>query len=173
MSLNLTPIRTAIEEVLEGTIGATRTVTADTFRKGGHSGRETGAQQALAMVKPQYETIFREFTNNDATPISAKASARLADLTVEIRFRYAFSSEILEDKRTTLLDTVLNDGDVAWQALSYPGNLTETNASVATNIISGMLVGPYSFAIDNEDWDNHLVVAELTAVAQINVSQAV
>lgn len=173
MALNLTPIRTAIEELLEGTIGTTRTITADKFRKGAHSGRDVGAQKALALVKPRYETSFKAFTAHDSTPISAKASLRLAELEVEIRFRYHFSSEVRENARTTLLDTVMNDGDVAWQALGYPENLADTNASVATNIVSGMLVDPHRFEITDEDWDNQLVVAELTAVAIVNVSQAV
>ena len=172
MALNLTPIRVAIEEVLEGTIGATRTVTADTFRKGAHSGRESGAQRALALVKPRYVTVFPRIAPHEATQLSAKGSSRLDDLTVMVRFRYRLQSEVREDARTTVLDTVMNDGDVARQALAFPGNLTQTSAAVPTNILSGMLLFE-SFEITEEDWDSQMVVAELTGTVIVDVSQAV
>lgn len=172
MALNLTPIRTAIEEVLAGTIGSVRTVTANKFKKGAHSGRSSGAQRALALVNTRFETNFVSFEPHEATPISAKSSLRLDRLSLVIRFRYSFDAPIREDARTTVLDSVLNDGDEARQALTYPDNLKETNASVATNIVSGMLVQP-RFEVVEEDWDNKLVVAELTAEAIANISQAV
>lgn len=172
MALNLTPIRTAVEELLEGTIGTTRTVTADKFRKGGHEGRSTLARQALALVKPRYTTLFRRLEQHESTQLSAKGSSRLVDLSVLVRFQYKLGSEVREGARTTVLDTVMNDGDVAWQALAFPGNLTETNASVATAIVSGML-DVQSFEITEEDWDAQLVVAELTANAIVELTQAV
>lgn len=171
MALNLTPIRTAIEEILEGTIGTTRTVAANKFKKGAHSGREATAQKAMAIVKPRYETMFGPRLPHEATPISGKSSMRLDRLGVTVRFRYKFESEVRENARTTVIDTVMNDGDIAQQALTFHDNLKETNASVATNIVSGMLLEP-EFQITDEDWENQLVIAELTATAVVNVSQA-
>ena len=172
MALNVTPIRTAIEELLEGTIGTTRTVSSGTFTKGAHSGRSDGAQRALATVSTKYEVQFPAFRLHEATPISRNGSKRLEELDVAIMFRYDFSSEVLEGQRSTVIDSVLNDGDTAVQALFYAQNLLETNASVATNLVSGMLVGPHEFEVD-EDWDRQMCIGRLTGKAIVNVSQAV
>lgn len=171
MALNLTPITTAIEELLEGTIGTTRTVTAGTFVKGAHGGRTAGAQRTLATVNTQYEVRFPSGRQHEASPISHNANMRLEEIDLEILFRYDFNAEVLEGERSTTINSVHNDRDEAWQALSRPGNLTETNASVATGIVSGML---YNYGYDlEEDWDNQMAILTLRAQAVVNISQAV
>ena len=172
MALNLTPLTTAIEELLEGTIGTTRTVTANTFKKGAHAGRQSGAQQALTLVNTRYEVRFSSGRQHEASAISHNASSRLEELDIEVVLRYTFSAEVLEDKRSTVVNSIHNDRDIALQALLYPGNLLETQASVATNLVSGMLMGPYSFDLD-EDWENKMAVLTLSLRGVVNISQAV
>ena len=172
MALNLTPVTTAIEELLEGTIGTTRTVTSNTFKKGAHSGREPGAQKALAMVNTRYEIRFPSGRQHEASAISHNANSRLEELDIEVVLRYRFSAEIREDARSTVINSVHNDRDTALQALLYPGNLTETQASVATNLLNGMLLGPYSFELE-EDWDDMMAVLTLSLRGIVNISQAV
>lgn len=172
MALNLTPITTAIEEVLLGSLGVTRTIPVGTFKKGGHEGRASGAQQTLANVNARYVVRFPGGSLHEASPISHNASARLENLDVEIDLMYSFGSEVLESQRTAVLNTMHNDRDTAWQALSKPGNLNETVAMAATNIVGGALLGPYSYTLE-EDWEEQMATMTLVSRAIVNISQAV
>lgn len=171
MTLAMAPIRTAIREVLEGSLGSVRTVPAGTVARGAQQGRSVTSRQAQSLVTPRYDVRIESLSPHPSTPVGAIGSHRLDDATVTIEFAYKLSSTILDDQRDELRDQVMDDLDVCWQALARPGNLTQTSAAVATNIISGLLHSPSSIEVLDENWDEKILTAQIVATATLQVSQ--
>lgn len=167
MTISATYIRTAIDELLAGTIGSTRVITAGTVAKG-HEGAFEG--QTLSGVR--YDLSIGSMTPSPATPLSAIASYRIDNLAVTVRLYFHQTSPITEADRDAVRATVLSTSDSIRQALGYRGNLSMTAAGYPTGIISGMLT---NMAVSEpiEDWEKQIVTVEITGTAIVQITQAV
>ena len=139
-------VRQALEQVLTGTIGSVRTMTATAIGMG-HT-----PWHGQLVSQPRFDIRIARRQSHEATPVQYMGSHRLEQLDIEIDVFHSFASNIQEDKRGTVRDQVQWDVEAAKQALQWPGNLSVTSSSNATGIISGMLVGVASQVI-LEDWD--------------------
>lgn len=173
MALAMTPIRTAIREVLEGTIGSVRTVPVGTFSRGAQDGRSVTSRQAQTLINPRYDVRLDRMTQHPATPVGAIGSYRLDELAVTVLIAWKLSSTILDDQRDAVRNDVMDALDTAWQALARPGNLDQTAGAVSTNIISGCLIGLEAMEIIEENWDEHQLAAQISATCIVKVTQAV
>jgi hypothetical protein len=170
--LELAPIQAAIAQVLTGALGSTRTVDVGTFARGGEEGDNVSRRQAQSLVMPRFSVQFTGFSPHGATPVSNTSPYRLDTLPVLIRFTYKLGHTVLEQERDAVNAAVMQDGDIALQALRYRANLRATVADGKTQIVSGCLSGPYTFEV-NQDWQNHMIVAELRSSVILKIPQAV
>lgn len=163
-----TNIRTAIDELLKGTIGKVRTVTPGTFT----SGYQPWHGQIL--VEPRYDIKVGEMTQHAASPVSGLASFRIEKVTVEINFLHHLKSPVVETERDAVRETVALHADTAMQALHFAGNLRATAAGALTGIASGLL-DDLSWSIITEDWDASpaRVSSRIRGTAAVRISQAV
>ncbi len=181
MSYASAAIRTSIKELLQGSIGTTRTVSSGKFRYGVFEGQPLGAQQAKAIntsYTSRFDIKLRQMVDHGATPMSIKSSFSVARFSIEIPIVTTLRSTAQETERDTDLALVASDCDVAIQALCYPGNLTQTSAAVATGIVSGLMVGPEGTGRPHwesveEDWENHLLRSRISGSVSVVISQAV
>jgi hypothetical protein len=167
MAISATNIATAIRELLDGTIGSVRKVTASTVMTG-HT-----PWDAQILVLPRYDVTLGKLENHPATPVSALSSFRISNLDVSIELYHTLRSAVKIDVRNTVREAVTAFGDVAMQSLGYPGNLSRTSASLATGIVSGMLTS-MNHDIISEDWDERppRITSRITGIAIINISQS-
>lgn len=171
MSLATTPILTAVKEAILGTIGATRTVTAGTFQYGKHLGMNDDELGERAAVLPVFDV---ELTDAQRAPSTTGLLGTFAvyELGVRVSVAYHLSAEVLDDARETARATALDHADVIMQALTFPRNLRQTSALVATGLCSGSLQSRGGARITREDPDNNLLLLELDFAALVSVTQA-
>jgi len=181
MTIASAAIRTSIKELLQGTIGTTRTVGSTLYGYGIFIGQPTMAQQALTIQsgtkRSRFDIRLSSMIPHPSTPLSIKSSYRNIVVGVEIDINTTLNSTAMETARNTQREVIESDADVAIQALCYPGNLTTTSASVATGIIGGMLFGPGgkgtpAWQVTSEDWTTHILRSVIKASAIIQVTQA-
>jgi|PlaIllAssembly_1097288.scaffolds.fasta_scaffold00011_32 hypothetical protein len=168
MAISTTNIATAIRELLDGTVGAVRKVTASTVMTG-HT-----PWDAQILVLPRYDVTFGKLANHPSTPVSALSSFRIANLEVTIEVYHTLRSAVKIDVRNTIREAVTAFGDVAMQALGYPGNLNLTSTSQPTGIVSGMLT-EMDHSIMSEDWDDRppRITSRITGTAIVRISQSI
>lgn len=167
--INIVNIMTALEELLAGTIGSTRTMTGSTVDQAVSGDHVLGAQTA---VRPTIDVTLGPIEDNPASPLSIKANYRISDLSVLIKLTRHLPSEVDITARSAARSGVLYVADQIVQAMSYPGNLALTSGGLATDIIGGCLVGAKISAY-NEDWDRHLISTEIIGKAIVKISQSV
>lgn len=178
--MTVAAIRTAIAELMQGTLGSTRKLTANVFMFGVFDGQPLAAQQAQSMdsrYRHRFDVQVSSARPHKATPISSKANYRIEARAVTIRVSTHLASSADESARTAARDLAEQDCSDAIGVLSYPGNLTVTSAAAATGITSGMLVGSDDgqgvprWEFVSEDWKSQLLVSRIMGVAIVNVSQ--
>lgn len=181
MSIAAAAIRTAITELLEGTIGTTRTVTANKFKSGAFEGQPIAATQAKTAITTYNHRfdvrILSLRGKHGASPMSIKASHRIERATIEIPLWSHLASTVQDSSRATQREEIENECDMAIQALCYPGNLTQTSAAVTTGIVSGLLVGPDgsgvpTWTVIEENWQRHMLRSVIRASASLIITQA-
>ena len=182
MAINAANIRTSIIELLEGDIGSIRTLTAAEFKFGVFEGQSVTAQQAKTLDTSTgvhwFDVQLGSLTRHPASTHSALHSRRIARLDVTIPVWTRLSSTVQETQRKSDLANIESDLDDAVQALHYPDNLQQTAAAGATNIISGLLLGPGEQAGPPEwslvelDWEDQLARHVIRGSALLNISQA-
>lgn len=182
MAINAANIRLAIEELLEGTIGSVRTVTAGVMSGAVFDGQPDAASKALSLsYRHRFDVELTGFSDNEASPIgSSLSNRRLINLEVSIPIVSRLQSSVQESLRSTVLANVVSDADTAIQALHYAigsGALATTNAGGATTIIGGMLAGPNgigspTWTLEAQDWDAQEVRSRIDARAIVRVTQA-
>ena len=186
MSYPVAAIRQAIREVLEGTTGSVRTVTAGKFLSGVFEGQTDLQQRSRALRKTadpenpewvhRFDVRLGRMTNHESTPVAAIGNHRIVSLPVTISVTTHTQARILDDRRDEVLALINSDLDTAVQALTWPGNLTQTFAAVATNIVSGLMLGPEgngypSLEVTEEDWEKSLIRSLLGGSVLLVVTQ--
>ena len=174
-------IRTAIVELVRGSIGTTRVVPAGMFGEGVHAGQKPSAQQAKALNRNythRFDVAVRVAGVHEASAVSVKTSSRISRFAVEIMFTTKLKSVVQDEARDDVLARVAGDGDVVIQALNYPNNLLTTNDGEATGIVSGMLLGPDNtstprWELVEENWEQQLLRSRIVAEAIVIQVQAV
>jgi hypothetical protein len=173
-------IRTAVRELLEGTIGTTRAVTSGVFRYGVFDGQPLQAQQAKTAITTythRFDVLIKSLSRHAATPSSNNASHRIARCAVEIPIWSHLKSTAQESERAEQREKIENDCDLAMQALCYRNNLAATSAAAATGIISGMLLGADgsgypTWTVVDENWQRHMLRSVIRASAALVITQA-
>lgn len=178
--MTIAAIRTAVIELMQGSLGSTRKLSANVFQFGAFDGQPLAAQQTHSMdsrYRHRFDVQFGSARPHKATPISTKANYRIEARAVTIRVSTHLASSADESARVASRDLAEQDCSDAIGVLSYPGNLTATSAAVATSITSGMLVGSDDgqgiprWELVSEDWKSQLLVSRILGVAIVNVSQ--
>ena len=133
-------ILTRIREVLEDSAGILRTVPTGRFEGGLPEGGRVDSELAKAFVKPRIEAAITGMSLSAATP-PVVGNLRIYDLEVEVRVVRIIRplEQVSDDDRVALQAAAATDADIIAQALGWPGNLTQTAASTATDLVSGML----------------------------------
>ncbi len=139
-------IRTAVAELLEGTIGSVRTVPAGTFLRGVFPGQPMQSQRAKAIqtstARHYFDVRLGPLRNNPSTPVGRIGTYELNDLDITITVTSKIAPVNMLTQRDTDLALIASDCKLAVKTLSYPHNLTATDAGVATSIVGGCLLGP-------------------------------
>jgi hypothetical protein len=174
-------IRTAIIELIRGSIGVVRIVPAGLFEPGVFEGQKTAAQQAKTIdhrFAHRFDLKVDRQSKNAATPISSKASYRLSQYSVTINITTRLKAATRDDDREIQRAKAEGDTDLVIQALNYPGNLLATLGAQQTGIVSGLLQGPDGAAtpiweLVEENWEQHLLRSRIVAEATVIQQQAV
>lgn len=183
MAINAASIRIAITELLEGTIGTTRTVTSGVFTSGVHRTQPTLAQQSKALIAAQqvFDVELGPQLVHEASPMQM-AGDRIEALEVLINVWRHLPEDIESDPggaytesyRLTAKSAMAAALDTACLALSWPGNLAQTAAAASTGIVSGRMEGlsssrPERSAV-RENRDTKLFEAEITGQVLLHLS---
>lgn len=174
-------IRTAVKELLHGSIGTTRVVPPGLFEYGVFTGQAIGAQKARALdlrFRHRFDVTLRTVGSSVATPLSVKSSYRLSVMRIEILVTTKLPSQVVEAMRDDARSQVEGDCDVAIQALNYPHNLLTTHDAEETGIISGMFRGPDGLSTPTwelleENWEQQLLRSRIIGDADVMQTQAV
>ena len=140
MSLPALAILTRIREVLEDGYGAVRTVAADTYEPGTHEALDVLADSVGSLTSPRIEARIVDRRPHASRP-PRQGTFTLEEITVDVRLVRDFSGyqDLSTDARTALSALAIEDGHSIAQALTWPGNLTATEAASATGLVSGCL----------------------------------
>ena len=145
MAIATANIRTSITEVLNGSGGTTRTLSVNTFAFGVFKDQPVQAQQAKALDTVtgayRFDVELGPYTNHESTPESllGNVAHRVCEVKVPVWLHLSTTPE--EAARNTQKAAMESALDDAIAALSYPANLTQTQAAGATNIIGGYMTG--------------------------------
>ena len=133
-------LQVRLREVLETGFGSTRTITAGTY--GGNLPEEFSAQgdSVRSVAKPQAEALIEAVRRSPSSP-SSMSNVALYEIDVRVRVvrRLTADQQVNSTTRDTVKAAAAADADVLVQALTWPGNLTQTQAGTATGLRSGML----------------------------------
>lgn len=177
-------LRTAIIELLEGTIGTTRTVSAGVFAYGVFDGQQTPAKQSRAVQQStgndpganRFDVITGPMEVHSASPIMMSAD-RVQELNVTIQVWRHIGTTVDQvlglQTRRLVLSVMSSSIDDACIALSWPGNIAQTNAGNSTGVISGLMLGlsgtrPEVSQIE-EDWETHLAYATISGRVLLSI----
>lgn len=142
MALNIAPIRQVIAEVLEGSHGSLRP-NPGTFRHGVFEGMDDAAKQSRLVqtgtVEHWFDVTCGAFRTHPASAIASSAPNAIKELPITITVWTHLPTEPQLDDRDAILANIASDCETACQALAYVGNLAQTEAAVATNIVSGVM----------------------------------
>lgn len=182
MSSQAALIRTALIELMEGSLGLVRRLPPGLFQFGVFDGQPTAAQQARAMdsrYQHQFDVLVSGARPHKSTPLSTKASYRTEARQVQLRITTHLSTTADQMARLEQREKIEQACADAIGVLSYPGNLSATRAGRATHVISGVLVGAEDgsgwprYEVMSEDWKKQLHVCRISGVAIVTVAQAV
>lgn len=174
-------IRSAIKSLLQGEIGAVRTLSAGVFVYGTFEGQPRGATAARSLnvgSEHRFDIKVGSQRMHGATPISAKSSYRLSAVPVTIDIITGLKSTPLEAKRDEQRALAESNAQLAMQALEYPGNLAADSANTPTGVVSGILVGPDGtghpvWEVVEEDWKALYHRSRITGAVVVTVAQPV
>jgi hypothetical protein len=137
-------IRNAIKSLLQGEIGAVRTVPFGVFKYGIYEGQPGGATRA-AVINPNYKHRFDVrlggMVMHGSTPVSNNGPRKNVFVPVTIDIKTTLKATPLDDAREDQRVLADANAQLALQALERPGNLSTDNADNDTGIVSGILVG--------------------------------
>lgn len=178
MALQAANIRQTIIDVLESSVGNLQ-IDAGKFAFGVFEGQPTGAQQAKAVQSAvaahRFDVVLSPLRNSDATNVAVNAVRRICELDITIPIWTHVKTTAQEDERKTILASIESDCEDAIQVLAHPSNLTESAAAGATNIVSGMMLGPGGqgapqYRTVDADWKTQLVKSEIVGTLIVTVA---
>lgn len=173
-------IREVIANVLEGTVGTTRTVEEGKFLRGVFDGQNVRAQKALASQKQdadhRFDVSVSPLRSHSASAVSAISSRRIDTLAVVVTVTTSTKTRVEAEARDDVLANIASDCDDAIQALSYPGNLASTLGGVATNVVSGLMLGENgtghpSWQLVNVDWTRNQARSQIVGSVVVRIDQ--
>lgn len=174
--VDTTAILVRLREVLDSAQGTLRTIAAGRFDSGLYDGLDVDAQALRALDIPIVEASIASTGHHPASP---SVMGNLAFRSIEVEVRVVRSATLAHKLNTTTRDTLrglaAQDADVIAQALTYPGNLTQTAAAAATGLVSGCLrypEGGSSIETDFEDDVGARVVSTHRFTGIVNVAPA-
>lgn len=166
-------ILTAIREVIEDGAGSVRTITSGSYLPSETSARSIPGLSHDALIAPRAEVRIAETSRHEATP-PITGSFQLVAMIIEIRLvRSLTAFKLLDnDARQAVQALAAVDGDVLAQALTWPGNLTQTAAADPTGLVSGCLRTDWTSAVgtveaDGSDHGRLVTTHRFTAIAQV------
>lgn len=134
-------IQTAIREVLLDGEGDKRTIGSTVYNGGLYESLPANEKARRALGKPIVEATSRVTGRHAGSP-QVKGNKQILAIEVEVRVVRAITltHKIDDDVRDTLIGSAANDdADVIQQALTYPGNVSQTSSGDSTGIVSGLL----------------------------------
>ena len=140
MSLATLAILTACDEVIAGTIGSVRTITAGDYLPGVYDDQELAESQLLMSTKARAETRFAAVSPHQARA-TAKGSRTIYQLAIVVDVRRAFTLEstMVHTTRRIANAAAAADASAIAEALEWR-NLSQTSAAVSTDLASAQLV---------------------------------
>ncbi|GAG52627.1 unnamed protein product, partial [marine sediment metagenome] len=126
------------------------------------------------LVNTTYDVTFGRAIQHEASPVSSIGSHKIEEIAVTINLYHELASNVQEAARTEVRDRVMYTGDRIKQVLTRPDNLSETAGSVATGIISGMLIPrDLEHTKGIEDWDASppRIKSQITGRMLVHVTQ--
>lgn len=185
MGLAISAIRTAVAEILEGSLGTIKPA-AGTFERGAFEGQPDEAKLAklrqTSTATHWFDVVVGEHENHASSPLSARhGHRRLTALPITVDIYTGVATEAQESERATLLAAAYSDCEDARQALGYPGNLAETVAGLETGIVGGIMRGPAYTGLPDldrlqEDWGSrwmHSQISGMLVVSEIEDPQSI
>ena len=133
-------ILTRIREVIEDGSGTLRVISSARFQGQLPSNLNESEASLRAMDKPVVEARTGTISRHPASPpIFGNLSLLNVEFVVMVIRHLSPDHKLDDDLRDDIKALAANDADHLMQALTFPGNLTQTTGSVATNLVSGLL----------------------------------
>jgi len=133
-------IQAAIRDVLLDGAGDKRTIGASVYKGGLYEALPANEKARRALGKPIVEAVSRVTGRHAGSP-QVKGNKHILSIQVEVRVVRALTitHKLDDDVRDTLIGNAAKDADVIQQALTYPGNVSQTSSGDPTGIVSGLL----------------------------------
>lgn len=132
-------IITRVKEVCDSAAGQIRLITNTRFTGDWHDELPIDEQVKRASTGPRFDVSFGAIKPNEASPPTT-GNLFIYDVEIFVSVaRHMWLSEQLTEVRDQVFALSLQDADVLRQALTYAGNLTETEAGTPTGLASGRL----------------------------------
>jgi hypothetical protein len=173
VALDIVAIHAAIREVLDGVFAGTRDIAPGTYQVGSPDAK---ASHAMSLTAPTYEIEIPSVERHGAAPMSTGAAHSIETINLDITFTYALPAVVDVSERYATQAAMMQNANLAIQALTHQGNLTTTDGGTATGIVSGMLFGPggmgYASVDHDRDWAALVGKTTIHASAVVIVTQA-
>ena len=133
-------ILTRIREVLEDGQGSLRSISSTRFAGDLPEGLDPTEDARRAISAPRIEAKITGISRHSQSP-PVTGNMLLYSVAIEVRVvrTVTRTEQLTDDDRVTLQALAAEDTDVVRQALEWPGNLTQTEAAVTTDLASGLL----------------------------------
>lgn len=162
-------VEQALRECVLGAIGTVRTVAADAFKLGAPDRVDDPSMAHRAREKKRVEI---EIGRPKRLPLASVLCNRgIFEAQVVVRVVHASDHQILDEDRHKLQAEQMDDHDLLFDALTYPGNLATTSDSVATGLISGCLF-PADGGEVNRQWRERFLRSTRIYTARLERSLA-
>lgn len=172
MTISMTNIVTAVEELIEGTIGSVRTISAGDFQADTYyQGQDDDAKAVATLVKKSFDVVPNGQERTDAT-LSERHSLVIIRVFIRLLVAYRTNAQVVAAQRKAVRNLAHEDAESIRQALSYPGNLTQTSGAAATNLISGLLQKDGPLQVVREDWDANLYETQHDYIGLVQCTMA-
>lgn len=164
-------IRARLREVLDDGDGLVRTLTAGRISGNYWYPANASAGPARTLVKPRFDIL--PFSIRPTLPrMYANGNVIMYDYEIAFACEYALKHPAHDDAtRDSVLAVAETDADAFRQALEWSGNLTATEAGVATGIVNGCLQF-ISYAPESADWTEKRLITRHVYEGKVFVTTA-
>ncbi len=178
MAIAAAAIRTAISEVLEGSLG-TVTPDAGTFARGAFEGQPDVAKLAklrqASAARHWFDVRLSPARTHKASNVSTLTSRRIVAMDVAIEIWTGLRTEVQSAERDDVTADITSDCEDACQSLAYPNQLAATADAVTTDIVGGCMSSPDGTGTPNwsvvaEDWSKRWIKSVIAGSIIISVA---